>query len=368
LTNIYIGQTKDQLPEGVETGAKAKGKTLEDTGVSEAQPLGASGEILGPFDLKGDEKPRDYLTATSSLDFRTALLQNKKGVILNGKKYEFNKSVSVGAFVTAHEGASKNESATHHQIMTPGWLTMGHELGHAVHMRGGSTNMMDMANSPGKPGIMENITGENAEKLNASWQNGEEFMTINNWENSLRGDVGLTSRASHIPYTAGKKVERYYNIWPDVKATFRDSAYLETPTLKKFIKDLRAAFNSKDPTVNLENDVVYQTLNQRWLVLKTTNLDVEAIQFKKDQVKTKYEDMERKYQRKLPIYNKKWFPGKSKKAEWNHLVTERNTITDLYTNHLNAQIDLNVDPSTSLFGKFMKRIETAEEGFFKFSF
>ena len=367
LTNIYIGQTKDQLPMGVESGAKAKGKQLEDTGVSEAQPLGSAGELLGPFDVFGDENPRDYLIATSVAEFRTALLKRKKGVILGNKKYEFNKKESVGAFVTAHEGASKNESAIHHQIMTPGWLTMGHELGHAAHMRGGGTHMMDTAQSPDNPGMMETLTGENPEKLNSKWQNAEEYQTINNWENSLRGDVGLTARDSHIPYTAGKKVERYYSIWPDIKSTFQDSIYLQTQTLNDFKKKLQKAFNSKNSIDNLENDLVYQQLQQEWLVIKTSDLDAEAIQKKKDIVKLKYDDMERKYQKKLPLFNAKWFPSKSKKKEWEHLCKERTAIINIYTNNLDANIDLNVAPDQSLFAALLNRIDTADEGFFKFT-
>jgi hypothetical protein len=368
LTNIYIGQTKSQLPKGVESGAKGKGKTLEDRNQSEAQPLGNTGEILGPFDLKGDESPRDYLTAASVADFRTALLQNKIGVILNGKKYEFNKAVSVGSFVTAHEGASKNESAVHHQIMTPGWLTMGHELGHAAHMRGGGTNMIDTANSPGNPGIMETLTRDNAEKLNAKWQNGEEFLTIHNWENGLRGDVGLTARDSHIPYTAGKKVERYYSIYPDIKTTFNDGAYSQAPSLKSFIKDLKTAFNSKDPNANLENDLVYQALQQRWNILRGTNLDAEAIQFKKDLIKQKFDAMETKYRRKKDIYDKKWWFNLSKeqKSTWRRLTEERNEIVDICRNHLDDHIDLNVAPDRSLFVIFENRIDAAEKAIYDF--
>jgi hypothetical protein len=360
ITNIYLGQTKDQLPKGVEDTAKQKGKTLEDTGVSEAQPLGAAGEMNGPLDIAGDENPKDYLTATSAAEFRTALIQGKKGVFLGGKKYEFNKGTSVGAFVTAHEGESKNESAAHNQIMTPGWVTMGHELGHAAHMKGGGTTMLGAS-------IMESLTGHDPEKLNTKWQNSEEFLTINNWENSIRGDVGLTARDSHIPYTAGKKVERYFSIWSDVKATFKDGAYFEVPVLKTFKNDLRAAFNSKNPLINLENDVVYQNLQQRWLVLRATNLDDEAKKIKKAIIKDKYEEMNRRYERKLPLYTKKWFASKAKKTEWASLIQERTQIVDIYQNNLDAHIDLNLDPGASQFAKFRDRIDAADKGFWNFS-
>ena len=360
ITNIYLGQTKDQLPGGIEDTAKQKGKVLEDTGVSEAQPLGASGEINGPLDLEGNENPKDYLLATSSAEFRTALMEGKKGVFLGGKKYEFNKGTSVGAFVTAHEGESKNESAVHNQIMTPGWVTMGHELGHAAHMKGGGTTMLGAS-------IMENLTGDDPEKLNTKWQNSEEYLTINNWENSLRGDVGLTARDSHIPYTAGKKVERYFSIWSDVKTTFKDAAYFEIPLLSTFKKDLRTAFNSKDPLVNLENNGVYQALQQRWLILRATDFDNAAKQVKKDRIKNQYDEMNKMYNRKLPLYTNKWFPSKAKKTEWGSLIQERTQIVGIYQNDLDAHIDLNLDPATSKFSKLSNRIDAADKGFWNFT-
>ncbi|HEX2614506.1 MAG TPA: hypothetical protein VHL10_03370, partial [Nitrososphaera sp.] len=281
----------------------------------------------------GDEDADDYPTVADPEGLRNALVEGAEGAILHGKKYKFRKEASVGAFVTAREGESKNESAAHHQILTPGWVTMGHELGHAAHMRGGATTMAT-------PTIMQDITGRGEEELNATWQNSEELVTIRGWENALRTDVGLTTRASHIPYDAGKKIERYYSIYSDMKATYPHPFYLEIPDMKTFKTDLQRANNSKDASVNLENDVVYADLQRRWAALRTRfnvadlrPIFMRFLQPVRDRVVRKYTAKKLVYDGKYKIFMKK-----TKKQAWQTVVTNYTAVMDDYDNHLDAKL------------------------------
>jgi hypothetical protein len=304
MTNIYIGQTKEQLPGGVQ-GTATK---LENRAVSEAQPLvaGAAGmgvptstsEYRGPMALDGTENPRDFTIATSAADFREATVSGKLGVILNGQKYLFNRGQGVGAFVSVHDGASRNENAAHHQIATPRHVTLGHELGHAAHMRAGGTAMVN-------EGIMQQLGGAHAEKLTDTWQNSEELLTIQGWENSIRGDVGLPDRASHIPYTAGKKIERKWILMDDFRTSFtrRDPFFTGVTAVGNFSRDLKAAIST------LDQDGVYNPLHARLQTLKATIGDDQLVTWKTAQLRDNFVILRTRY-------IKKTFPPKDMKRQY----------------------------------------------------
>lgn len=326
LTNIYLGQTKEQLPSAVKTATEGK---LENRARSEAQPLvsprdgmGAqtsTAEYRGPFDLDGTEDPKDFTIATSAADFNTATVEGKKGVILNGKKYLFNRDKAVGAFVTAVDGASQNENAAHHQIITPRFITLGHELGHAAHFRAGGTALVNAQ-------IMQELTGQNPDVLQDVWQNSEELLTIQGWENSLRQDVGIEQRASHIPYTAGKRIERKWILKDDFLASFprRDPTFLKLTTVLDFFNDLNRAIP------RLDQDDVYNGLRLRLNNLKTTVKDNDLITWKRTELRNLLTIMTTRYK-------KKWFPPKDIKTEYNAIQQELRDNETQYTR---------VDPKT----------------------
>lgn len=372
LTNVYFAETKNQLPKEVLEHSEKSGKELKESHHSEAQPIGAPGELIGPNELKQTDNKDDYLVVISPDDYRKALLQKKKGVLVGGKKYEFNEKMRIGSYVTANEGESENESALHHQIMTPGWVTMGHELGHSAHMRAGGTTMIDTGMGSQGAGIMESVSGENPEQLNAFWQNAEEFFTIKGWENSLRKDVGLTERSSHIPYSAGKKTDRYYGIWTEAQNKFRDWVYWQLKDLNDFREDLKALFNSKDSSSNLESDKEHKKIVERWEKLKNTNFDEQARAYKKEQwIKPKYEEMEKFYKRSSKSYRKKYWSlskklSKEEKETWATLKKERNALVKIYKKG-NAQIDLNVPHEQSTAANLYDRLNRAATALSKLS-
>src|SRR5215831_4524298 len=103
------------------------------------------------------------------------MLQGKQGVIFNGKKYLFSDK-SIGSFVYIKDSAGKNENAQHHQMLSPSFVTLGHELGHSARMRGGGTTM-------GIDTIMEEDTGLSTDHARDIWQNSEELLNIKGFEN-----------------------------------------------------------------------------------------------------------------------------------------------------------------------------------------
>lgn len=74
------------------------------------------------------------------------------------------------------------------EIIVPAFVTLTHELGHAVHMLEGNAvgNVSPTLGKAVVPG--ENFT---------SWSNLEEYNTINGVENKIRGEAGLTPRFGH---------------------------------------------------------------------------------------------------------------------------------------------------------------------------
>ncbi len=367
MTNIYIGEKKSELPLGVEDQAKQKGKTIEDVDRSEAQPLGNTGEMTGPEAPTGDENPYEFPTINSSDGFREAILSGAKGVILSGKKYTFN-TVSekrVGAFVTAKEGESKSEGTNHNQILTPSWVTLGHELGHAVHFRGGGTNMEN-------PQIMQDLTGKSRPELNQIWQNSEELLTIQGWENALRGDVGLSQRGSHVPYTAGKRIERYWSIFADFKQTYADLSYITLfNDLGQFKRDMNTTFNMKDEGTGFDDDNVYQALQLRWQNLKNKYDSDDLKLAKRAYVLGKYNQMVETYTTKLQVYNDKFWKPTSKKEEWATLKQKYLLLKDKWENHYHELMAEETDTregGTTKFYQYYEAVDLHQWKLSKFAF
>jgi hypothetical protein len=196
LTNVYIGQKVSQLPSKVQTSSPE----LEDRNRAEAQPLNIS-EVAGrtvesmtavgssTFWFKPNTNDFPTVDATNLSIIRNALMGGKKGFVYNDKKYTFNAN-RTGAFVTNVKDSSLHPAkGTGNQILSPTWVTLAHELGHAANMRGGGTTLKahELASLGG--------TGPEAEK----WDNPEELLNIENIENSIRKEAGLTERFGHRP-------------------------------------------------------------------------------------------------------------------------------------------------------------------------
>jgi len=203
LTNIYIGEFKSQLPKKV---LKAS-PSLEDMDHSEAQPLNinenkrkrrqvATTEVRKRLIGNGPAPDKnDYPSATedSLINVRDAAWSGKKGFTNQNTRYDFNKR-RAGAFVTSFPGeATIPAKDTDHEILTPGWVTLGHELGHAANMRTGATTIESKVAINGE--LLNDLAGGIEE--GKKWDNAEELLNIENVENPLRREAGLTERGSH---------------------------------------------------------------------------------------------------------------------------------------------------------------------------
>ena len=154
LTNIYIGESKEQLPEDVKTASP----DVETSDVSKAQPIGVS-ETSETKKLKDmvevtvtdiDPKSPPDRTRFPEIDaenldgIRDAILAGLDGFTSGKKQYAFKRDRGTGAFVTSKPGlAVHGRPDTEHQIFSPGWVTLAHELSHALHFRAGAATQQE---------------------------------------------------------------------------------------------------------------------------------------------------------------------------------------------------------------------------------
>lgn len=201
LSNIYIGEKITDLPQEVQDASPE----LENRNRAEAQPLNISAsdptrtlealtEVKESDVVEGDEPDEEDFPDVDQTDLskvRTAAIGGKKGFTHKDKQYDFNDK-GTGAFVTSFGDKSIHPSkGTGNEILTPAWVTMGHELGHAVNMRAGATTLKT------KGTLMDSLTG-NA-KNSDEWDNTEELLNIENVENALRSESGQSERHGHRP-------------------------------------------------------------------------------------------------------------------------------------------------------------------------
>jgi hypothetical protein len=202
LTNIYIGEALSDLGAAVKLASPELGEQHR----SEAQPLNMEEKDLArnleamtevkitPIVLGAEPDPADYppVTAATIAQVRTAAWSGRRGFTHAGKKYEFNQGT--GSFVTSFPGNSVHPAkGTGNEILTPGWVTLGHELGHSANMKAGATTIKQKSIDP----FTSDLAGGAAAAK--KWDNAEELLNIENVENALRGEAGLTEREGHQP-------------------------------------------------------------------------------------------------------------------------------------------------------------------------
>ncbi|MBN1286526.1 MAG: hypothetical protein JXB47_14095 [Anaerolineae bacterium] len=190
--NIYIGEKIAQLPKKVRDASSGltKGKGSAATYLGKAQ---ARRELGSEETVTGKENPKEYPTVTKLVEYREALLGGQaKGVIFNKKKYTFNKGI--GSFVKIAEGEASLAGTTKHQTLTPSFVTLAHELGHAANIRGGA------ATPEIKHGEFFALGGLSSQEGKEMWSEPEELLNITNIENAIRSESQLSARYSHLTF------------------------------------------------------------------------------------------------------------------------------------------------------------------------
>jgi hypothetical protein len=193
LTNIYIGDDVNLLDPAVRNASPGLG----DRNQSEAQPLGnaAPHDLGAPQPLDGTEDMvNDFVLLNNPADFRTAVLTGKRGVVLNGNKYLF--SQGTGAFVKTVADTRPGVGQNVEQIVKAGFVTLGHELGHAAHMRGGATTLPEPAVDE-RAEFMNAFSGRTPADTKLFWDNSEEFLNIMNTENPIRAGEQMSLSGAH---------------------------------------------------------------------------------------------------------------------------------------------------------------------------
>jgi hypothetical protein len=205
LTNIYIGEKLSDLPTPVRTASPELGEK----DYSEAQPLNvASSDPTRTLEALAGVKESDIdashppdvtqfpaVTATTMGRVREAVFGGLSGFTHGGKKYEFS-GQGTGAFVTSFPGQAVHPGrAPGNEILTPGWVTLGHELGHAANMRAGAATKSKKAHFDDP--LVTGLAGGAA--AGKKWDDAEELLNIENIENRLRQESEQAEREGHQP-------------------------------------------------------------------------------------------------------------------------------------------------------------------------
>lgn len=193
IGQIFISDDLSVVPEDVRNATPV----LEDLDHSEAQRLGA--EATHPTRATeaphAGAAPEGYTTMGEGKGargaHRDAVLGGGRGVVRGGQREEFGEGV--GSFVTSFPGAGLNVNKETKEILTPSWVTLGHELGHSAHMKAGASNLHDKSAAPSD--TFKQLAG--GEEETKKWDNLEELLVIKNIENALRAETGQAKRDGH---------------------------------------------------------------------------------------------------------------------------------------------------------------------------
>ena len=202
---VVIG---DELPAGLQTDG------LDVNQKSYAKAFGAGGAAatdqaqrlrLRNPKQKFRNRYRDVaapsFNAPGPTGLEQAIFAGDRKVKIDGKYYEFGQGAT-GAFVHTIRATDLDQdipNTTGNVAYTPEFITLAHELGHAMHhLAGTTTDAVPLANAyyPGGP---------------APWTNPEELFTIMGIDNAIRNEAGLEQRASHATLPSARaalKIQR----------------------------------------------------------------------------------------------------------------------------------------------------------------
>lgn len=268
--------------------------------------------LIGPVDAAGNEDPNEFPTLHGSDEVQQAIFDKKRGYILNGKKYTFG--TGSGAYVTtvpprAGDEHSDTAGLNGTQIPTPTFITLGHELGHAVNIRAGAVTRLDTDLMTSLCQLQDPTL--TAQDVTDNWSNSEEYLVINNIENTLRQENGVPQRSSHKDLSVLGKMATLKQL--DARAgqlSQRDQAINDIPEVGEFSQWFQQAKKSVD------NPKVVTQIEKRLGRLEKL-CSVGYVE------KFKVEDLKQRYTTLQVAYN----PKKALLAQ-----PDNNQLLQLYTN------------------------------------
>ena len=146
--------------------------------------------VQGPFDF----------TNVAPTGLEEAIWSGKKGFSVAGQGYFTFGKGATGAFVHTIRAWDIEQDIPNlqgHVSYTPEFITLAHELGHAMHHLAGATTGQTTLDATLRP------AGSTAEQ----WSNTEEIFTIMGIDNPIRREAGLDFRATHATLPGGRKTQ-----------------------------------------------------------------------------------------------------------------------------------------------------------------
>ena len=161
-------------------------------------------------DVIVEKVDKHYPVAVTRDDINRLMLAGAPGVNHKGVSYTFG--TGGGSLVKiVEEGGKSLTDKQLNQILTPSYLTLGHELGHAMRNRGGAS--FAHAGSGTFDKLLLEEEGSTDAQARTLWTDPEEIVNITSSENKLRQEHLLTERNYHATQdvVAGTKFQQALN-------------------------------------------------------------------------------------------------------------------------------------------------------------
>lgn len=144
--------------------------------------------------------PFDYDPHLAPTGLQEAIWSGKEGISVAGQGYFTFGKGATGAFVHTIRAWDIEQDIPNlqgHVSYTPEFITLAHELGHAMHALAGATT----GNVPLDDALRPTGT------VATDWSNAEEVFTIMGIDNPIRREAGLDFRAKHATLPGGRKTQ-----------------------------------------------------------------------------------------------------------------------------------------------------------------
>jgi hypothetical protein len=244
----------------------------------------------------GTEDANEFPTLTSAADLQQAILDRKKGVIYKGRKFTFSKgSGSVVKTVPSRKDSedSNTTGIGNQEVLTPPFITLGHELGHAINIRSGATGQDHAELMHGLASKAKNGGTMNDEEVSQRWTNSEEFFNISNFENGLRADSGLALRDAHKTRSGLASLDRVNDVrLRHQNLVTKDLVMSRIPMIEALSTQI------SDNAKKLDDKKAWAKIEQGVIKAENKITDQYVIKFKQDDLQTRFKALVQVYKAK----------------------------------------------------------------------